>query len=106
MSRLSLLGVAVAGWLFVGTGSASAGPWYGGGYPSSYGAASNFGHGYGHARSYSAPVHQHYRPAPFPTYHSTNHYDYHAPSVQWHGNHSHFTPSHYDYHRIGHLHHR
>lgn len=31
-----------------------------------------------------------------------SHYDYHRPTVQWHGNHLDTTPGHYDYHQGGH----
>jgi hypothetical protein len=38
-------------------------------------------------------------------YHDTSHYDYHAPSLQWHGNHFDAVPGHYDFHQTGHFHH-
>lgn len=39
-----------------------------------------------------------------PYYPSYGHYDYHAPSLQWHGNHFDLMPGHYDYHHGPHLH--
>ena len=46
-----------------------------------------------------------YRHSPRSTHydwHDTSHYDYHPPSIRWHGNHIDVTPGHYDYHRQGH----
>ncbi|TWT51433.1 hypothetical protein Pla22_42110 [Rubripirellula amarantea] len=37
-------------------------------------------------------------------YHDTTHLDYHAPSLQRHGNHFHYQPGHYDVHQTGHWH--
>ena len=53
-----------------------------------------------------APSYQSYAPAynSGHVYHNTSHYDYHAPSVQVHGNHLHATSGHYDHHSTGHHH--
>ena len=53
-----------------------------------------------------APSYQSYAPAYSSghVYHNTSHYDYHAPSVQVHGNHLHATSGHYDHHSTGHHH--
>jgi hypothetical protein len=55
-------------------------------------------HRYGnYGYRYSYPRHgTHY------DWHDTSHYDYHPPSIRWHGNHIDVTPGHYDYHRQGH----
>ncbi|QDU58092.1 hypothetical protein [Aeoliella mucimassa] len=36
------------------------------------------------------------------SWHDNSHWDYHAPSLQWHGNHFDYMPGHYDYHQQGH----
>lgn len=35
-------------------------------------------------------------------WHDTSHYDWHGPSLRWHGNHFDYVPGHYDYHQTGH----
>ncbi len=60
---------------------------WGGGYRGGWGGHGHGGHG-GHGR-----------------WHDTTHYDYHAPSLRWHGDHVDFVPGHYDLHRTGHWHH-
>ena len=65
-------------------------------YGHSYRSPYQYGYGnYGH-RYYYPRRGTHYH------YHDTSHYDYHPPSVRWHGNHFDVTPGHYHYHRQGH----
>lgn len=60
---------------------------YGGGY---YGGHSGHYHGGGYGGGFHGW--------------GGGHYDYHAPSLQLHGNHFHVTPGHYDYHHGSHGH--
>ncbi len=90
--------------------------YYGGGHGSgisiggggiSIGVGRNYGYG-GYNRGvnlsvYRSPYsgHSTYRR---PVYHDTSHLDYHAPSINRHGNHYDYVPGHYDVHRTGHWH--
>jgi hypothetical protein len=62
-----------------------------------YGGHGRMSHGY-YPRHHRSPYHRayHYRGR------YGGHYDYHAPSAIWHGNHIDVMPGHYDYHRGGH----
>ena len=44
---------------------------------------------------------RHYRRAHHQVYNHGGHYDYHAPSVTWHGNHLDYMSGHFDYHQTG-----
>ncbi len=57
---------------------------------------------HGHSVYYGGHGYYPHHPTVHRTYHNTNHYDYHAPQINWHGNHLHYTPGHYDFHRTGH----
>ena len=57
-----------------------------------HGHSSHF-HGYGGYGGYGGYYPQSY-----------GHYDYHAPSLQFHGNHFDYVPGHYDYHQTPHYH--
>ena len=68
-----------------------------------WGMSFHSGHGHGHSNhfhGYSSGYGGYggYYPQ------SYGHYDYHAPSLQWHGNHFDVTPGHYDYHQGPHYH--
>jgi len=101
MKKLIFAAAAVVGLTFVAGNTAEAG----------HGRRSlNFGfsngrfgfniHGghRGHRRHFGQPYY------PGGWYHDTGHYDYHPPSVQWHGDHFDYVPGHYDYHNTGHWH--
>jgi hypothetical protein len=77
---VAMLGLAC----FAPLSQASASPFHFGFY------GGHHGHGHGHG------FHGYY-----PSY---GHYDYHAPSLQWHGNHYDYVPGHYDYHSGPHYH--
>ena len=80
---LGLVAVAVLGLAcFAPLSQAEAAPW---GF---HGGHHGHGHGHGH-------IHGHIHGYP---YHGWGHYDYHGPSLQWHGNHWDYVPAHYDYH--------
>ena len=61
-----------------------------------------FGGGYygGHSSHYHGGGHGHHGGHGFHGW--GGHYDYHAPSLQWHGNHFDYVPGHYDYHQGSH----
>ena len=104
---------------------------HGGGYGGGYYAGNQFGvqvystPSYNYAPQYVSSGYQNYQPSyqnyqpsyqsyqpsyggysGGSFYHNTSHYDYHAPSLQRHGNHFDVVPGHYDYHRTGHFHRR
>ncbi len=101
LARLMVLGVVVtAGIWFVGASSASAQWGYGGSYNRGYGnyGGHNAYRGYGQSPTIHLRTNRGY-------YHDTSHWDYHPGTVVPHGNHYHYIPGHYDYHRQGHWHH-
>jgi hypothetical protein len=103
MIRKSILWLSAAmlavGVAFFSTDTASAqwGRYYNNyGYNYRYNHSPNYHYGnYGY-RYYPRSWGTHYH------WHDTSHYDYHPPSVRWHGNHFDVTPGHYDYHPQGH----
>lgn len=81
----------------VGSRYGNSGRYYSG-YRGGYGGYNGYqyglgNYGYGHNHGYG------YRP---PVWHDTSHYDYHPGGLVPHGNHYHYIPGHYDYHRTGH----
>ncbi len=128
MSRFMLTTVAIVGLLSLSAGSVFAqhcrSGGYGGGYYSgghfdgnSFGVQIYSTPSYNYAPQYVSSGYQSYQPSYqsyTPNYgysgqsyfHNTSHYDYHAPSIQRHGNHFDVVPGHNDYHRSGHSHRR
>lgn len=101
--------LAIGAFGFVATETASAG-WGGGFGYSNYGnrGYSNSSYGYQRSRGYSqfGVSNRGYGSRGYggARYHDTTHLDYHAPSINRHGNHYDYTPGHYDVHRSGHFH--
>ncbi len=123
MSRFIFSTVAILGLLALGSGSAFAQQCQHGGYGGGYGGGGYGGGGYysqqsyNYAPQYASSGYQSYQPSyqsyqsyqpsygyGQSYYHDTSHYDYHAPSLQRHGNHFDVVPGHYDYHQTGHYH--
>ena len=100
MKSILLASAAAVGLIGFGTDSAEA-QW---GYRSGHSHRGYDSHDYrGDYRSRGYDTHYrggYYRPHYH--WHDTSHYDWHAPSIQRHGNHYHYTPGHYDFHRDGH----
>ncbi len=98
-ARLLMIGGAVvAGSLLLGTETASAQWGRSYGYGNSYRGYGNYNRGYHNHGSYYVRPNRSY-------WHDTSHWDYHPGTFVPHGNHYHYIPGHYDYHRQGHWHH-
>jgi len=118
MKRAMLVCAAVGALSLLGASAAEAGGYRigfnFGGHGNHYGHGHHYGHrNYGYNRGYQrgyfsggyygSPRSSHFGRS---YYHDTSHYDYHPGTYVPHGNHLHYVPGHYDYHRTGHLHYR
>lgn len=91
MKRIAIACAAVLGLMLAGSPAADAGGvrLYIGGY-GGYGGHGGYGHWGGNR--YRSPR----------IWHDTSHYDWHPGQWVPHGNHFHYLPGHWDYHRTGH----
>jgi hypothetical protein len=85
------------GMLFVLGGASSAWADYGHGHGHHHHHHGRGGYGYGYGNSYRSGGY--YRG---PAWQGVPHYDYHAPSLQYHRGHFDYIPGHYHFHRGGH----
>ena len=106
MTRKSMIWICAAllaaGAGFMATDSASAG-WGSFGQRSGYGNHGHWnsgrsGYGYGH-NNHGSNFRRGYDYGHGSYNRGRSHYDYHAPSIRWHGNHFDITPGHYHLHR-------